>query len=67
VEQMEVISLDLLSLNYVVTSAITLITHCFTKFSEILRKRWNYAATGKFCSSAQNSVVGRKLWPYSLL
>jgi len=48
VERMEVILLDLFSLNYVITSAVTLITSRFIVFHEIPWKHENSVETGKF-------------------
>jgi len=56
VVQMEVILLDLFTLNYVITSAISFITSHFIKF------HGNSAAMGKFHCSARNYMARGKLW-----
>jgi len=58
---MEVILLDLCSLNYVITLAVTLIA---SHFYQIPWKRERSVATGKFRGSARNYVVCGKLWAY---
>ena len=62
VELVEVILLDLFTLNYVVTLGITLITGRFIKLLEIQWKHGNSAATGKFHGLARNSMARGKLW-----
>jgi len=60
-------SLDLFTVNCVVTSAIALIAGHFITFWEIPWIHRNFAATGKFRGVAQNFMAHRKLWTISII